>query len=97
MNTSARLTVGVGRAIVERHRAVLVSRQKDTQPQPAFDHRPQPARDLERDVFFQPSARASRAVLVTAVAWIDDDASAMPVLKPVVAVGQRASVELEVG
>ena len=41
--------------------AVVVSRQKHAQAQTTLDHRPQPARHRERDVFFERARRSARA------------------------------------
>ena len=67
------LAVRVRRSIVERHRPVVVSCEKDAQSEARFDQRAHAPRHRQRDVFFQRAAGALRAEFVAAVAWIDDD------------------------
>ena len=67
--------VGDRRALVDRHAAVVVSREQHPDAEPRFDRRFDSPGDGEREVFLLGPAGAFRAFVVSAVARIDGDRS----------------------
>src|SRR5213593_2115038 len=69
------VVVGDGRAFVDWHVAVIVSRENDADTQAPFDCRLHAPGDTEHQVLFFRARSAFDSFLFTAVAWIDRDRS----------------------
>ena len=67
------VVVGHRRPLVDRHVAVVVSRQQHADAEPRFDGALDASRDRQRQVFFLRPAGALRALVFAAVAGIDRD------------------------